>query len=175
MEPLGSLPFRRAWKKTMETAKNPQRGRAGRGTATGSGGVLGGQNSAPITESGARKETRGNLKGKRMDLRRDSPRRENGWVGGQRRGPAPTVGSARKGFSRGFDRVNPWMLEPPQWESVYLFAFEPPQGKVSQEDEVTLLPAAGVVVVLGEESVVQSGVGRPPELQRWERRSRKPE
>lgn len=163
----------------MEKAKNPQRGRfaPAAGRQKGAGGVSGGgadgrwRNSAPRTESGARKETGGNFKGKRMDLRRDSPRRENGWVGGQRRGPAPTFGSARKGFSRRFDRVKPWILQPPQRESVYLFAFEPPEGKVSEEDEVTLLPAAGIAVVLGEESVVQSGVGRPPELRRWERRT----
>lgn len=58
-------------------------------------------------------------------------------------------------------------------EHVYLFAFEPPQGKISEQNEVILLPAARIAVILGEQSLVQSGVGRPPELRTHEKRAGK--
>lgn len=74
-----------------------------------------------------------------------------------------------------FDHRKSSLVPPLQQEHIYLFAFEPPQGKISEQNEVILLPAAGIAVVLGEQSDVQSGVGRPPELRTQEGRTRKPQ
>lgn len=73
------------------------------------------------------------------------------------------------------DRRKSSILRPLQQQHTHLFAFEPLQGKIPEQKEVILLPAAGIAVVPGEPSLVQSGVGRPPELRTQERRGGKPQ